>query len=453
MLAAHLLEPVLARALRRDARRAALNKAVRSSVRAAPLAALVAAVAVFLELPTAVASGCAGVSLLCIALAAVWRSFQGVDMRRLLHDLDTRCHGAGALMALRCLTVEARFAPLVMAHAAAALQRDPGALRVPRAGLLRLSVWLLLAFVIAWWPQGVASLTAQTRATSAPDGSESAAAHAAAEGRATSGAHPEANLSLALERRVLPQGQDEPLHITFTQLSASDVETPVRFIALFSDGFDGADQGYGRDQRPVRLDAQARLTREGPWASETSSISLRELLRTARVEGSGLVSLEVRAMARLASGADFEVCSAPLTFTLADAGSAVPEEAMVPVTLERQQAATSAGMEQPKLGLGGGGGAVKLGAAEELGKATLVPKAVKPLVSEGNTLDKEVDVYEREAGGVAAPPTPKAQASTAGSSTLLPQTERTGLRAKWNAAELRLIERYFRRLQSGAGIR
>lgn len=452
MSAAPSLQQRIASALRRDTLRCALGHGARAALRAAPLAALIAALCSFAGL-AALASfgvGCAAVLLVFVALAL--RAAQRADQAQLLCQLDARCTGHGVLSTVDSVAESAYFAPLVLAQAAAALQRDPGALRwrVQRAQAMRFGMWLLLAFALSWWPQGAAAMQANALAPSAATAaqgtvvSDSVATAAAAQ-------RPAGSITLGLERRVLVPGDDAPLHIEWIQTAAAAAAADVRFVALFSDGFDGADHGYGRDQRPVRLEASARLQSDGPFVAVHSTASLRQLLQVVHIEGPGLVSMEVRALAHLQDGSEFEVRSAALTFTLAEAGSAAPLEMPVRVAVEPQASPSSSGMEQPKKGVGGGAGPVKSGEAEELGKATLVPKAVKPLVNDSGMVDKEVDVFQREAGEAAKVPPPLRGAEPKTDLQQVPLPERGGLRATWNASELRLIQRYFRRLQGGAG--
>lgn len=444
----------LDRAVGRDARRMCAQAALRSAARWAPGAAVLVALAIRAGPDRGWALLGGAVFLLAIAALAALRVRRGVDARLLTSALDARCDAQGALLTLGTVPAQSRFAPLIAAQAAAALERDPGALPLVlrRASLMRLVLSVVAAAVLACWPQGAVareSSTDQEPPQSAVPNTDAVAG--ALRPDAPQAPVPAGDLLLEAERRVLGRDDDMLLRVSWMQTSAAGAAAPLRFVALLSDGHSGADLGFGRDQRPVRLTQESELRTTRPWSELHFDLSARALLRQSGVEGDGLVRLCVVALARLSDGSEFEVRSAALSLNLVTEKSVPPQTMMAKVALEPRPMSVPQGSRQPRAGLGGGGGDIELGAPEELGKATLVRKAVKPIVTDEGLIEKEVDVLER-APGAPVKPMPDEQPREESAPAAVPrQQEQPGLRARWSAAELRLIERYFRRLRPASG--
>ncbi len=384
-----------------------------------------------------------------LAAGVAWflalRRLARFDPRTLRAAADARLGGHGVLLALGAAHASSRWQALVEESAHGLIAMDPGP-RFPRpAGrCLQGSVAvLLLALLFAFWPVGEQAFSGSHESV-APNSENLTAPVPQSEHALPASPQPKGEFALTINPlKVLP-GADALVTWAWTPRQKSLVPCLLHCVALVRDPEGTEDLGFGPGVRPLPLDVDLELGPDAQETGERHEDSLRRWLAGAGVQGGGSFVLCVLGVARRANGAEIEFRSPEVRVEVDALPVASAASPSMSAALEAVPSEAPAGKDKPRRGVGGDGREINLGDAEELGRARLVAKAVKPLLAGSATRRKEVEVFERAAGERAPRASPPRVSAPSERRPVLEVAARRGLRALHAADELRLIDEYFR---------
>jgi hypothetical protein len=142
------------------------------------------------------------------------------------------------------------------------------------------------------------------------------------------------------------------------------------------------------------------------------------------------------------------VTSNQITFQVAENKEDLQTRAPTPRGQARQKEKPKPDPRSEPRAQSGGGEGPKLGEPDRLPDAKRVKSLVKPLASDGPTIEKEIDVYDREEGGTAPPlPEPPPPPAAVAGRTFERRAEASILVPDLSPAERETLRRYFDRLR------
>jgi hypothetical protein len=336
--------------------------------------------------------------------------------------------------------------PLVEAQALQVLSQDrgPQSPRLSARALLCITLCLGLTACIIFWPVGASEDAPQAEESLLAAEHSSPTTSPAEPVTTQSAADPLGRLTLSADAVRLSVGSDCKVRWRYEPQRASLQPLSMHCLALVRDQEHSLDVGFGAGTKPWPLDAVIELGIAAPQGVSAFEDSLRRWIEGACGEVSGSFKVSVLGLARRADGTEIQWQSPEIAIEVDAPAMAVVATASKQASVDMQPSEAPAGKDKPRRGVGGDGRDVAMGDAEELGRARLHAKAVKPLLASAATRKKEVEVFERSA----APVTPRERkpepSAGARAGVVQPVDATSGLRAEHDAESLRLIDEYFR---------
>jgi|GEM_PF-7123672 len=421
----------------------AFGRALGISVMLLPLGALIARIG---DVAAVAALGSASAMALTWAAFSARRRAAAITDCELCSAVDARLHGHGVLVSLRQSHEASLWWPLVEAQAQKVLTQDRGPLRPKLSvqALLRIMLCLGLTACITFWSVGSNEDAPQAGETLLAAEPSSPTTSPTEPFTTQSAVDPMGRLTLSADAVRLSVGSDSKVRWRYEPQRPSLQPLAMHCLALVRDQERSEDFGFGAGAKPWPLDAVIELGPDGPHGVSAFEDSLRRWIEGACGEVSGSFKVSVLGLARRADGTEIQWQSPEIAIEVDAPATAVVASASKPAAVEMQPTEAPAGQDKPRRGVGGDGRDVAMGDAEELGRARLHAKAVKPLLASAATRKKEVEVFERSA----APVTPREKKhepfAEARAGVVLPVNATSGLRAEHDAESLRVIDEYFR---------
>jgi hypothetical protein len=236
------------------------------------------------------------------------------------------------------------------------------------------------------------------------------------------------------------------LNVELHPLGTLEEELPLELALVATDGTPSADRGFGVGLRVEPLPMQWAIPRK-PEGKLRASLPIKSLLEFAGVYRAGLITLFVAARVPGDAWSD-GMRSNQLTLQIAE-------------NTERMRVAHKAPVEplggsrkpdpkpKPDKSKSGKGGSKppEPGEVEPPPEGNRIPHAVKPLLSDGPSIEKEVEVFERERGGEGAPPPAPPPPAESPSRIFLRRAEEAIPQLALSPHERRLLRAYWESVQ------
>ena len=357
-----------------------------------------------------VGPGWAAAGLLALVAALAAAPPRGAARRRLARTWDRGVGARGALLAATHLLDEGggspRLAPLVLSEAGALPAGPLHAERPPAVSLSTAGGWLCLSFLLLLLPPAASPRS--------PEEALRSAWNAVMDGLGRTSGEEERNEEEApregLDRRIVLELRtnktvylmgEEILVTARVKTRALLAEAQTLKLRLgVADGLPFPDQGLGEGFRPVDFPGPVVLAGEA-GAEARVVLPIKGFLNAADIYRPGLYTLEARAVSLGPDGADLgAVVSNRVTIQVAWNREHNRYRQPSPVKNEQKKRAPRA-RKKPKRDSRGQKGrkTPAPGPPEREPQVKLKSHAVKPLLSDGPEVLKDVNVFERERGG------------------------------------------------------
>jgi hypothetical protein len=382
------------------------------------------------------------------------------DRRRAAGALDAHVRARGAVLTAIHLDETggaARLAPLVLRAADRSLDTAdlPRAAR-PRSASLSAALGLAVAgIIVASLPVESGTIRTAIRSEGAAAAVPGAGGGSGAAGTSSArdrSARPDleelAELHLQTEKPIYLMNERVHAWVTLVPKAGVGEAVSVEIVLGMTDGLPSADVGFGVGIRPLKL-RDATLPATPEEGSQRQRIALRPFLERLGMWKPGLLTFEAYAKPSgeaedLVSGG---LVSNQVTIQIAENRTREqirkPNPSEVARTPDRQDPDPKKDAEGT--GMQGGDGP-KLGAPDRLPDAARRAEAVKPLLADGPRVQKEVNVFDREAGGAGARTSPEPEVPDSPVRTFLRRAEASIPRLSLSPADREILRRYFRDL-------
>lgn len=257
-------------------------------------------------------------------------------------------------------------------------------------------------------------------------------------------------LEVRTRHRVLMLGEPVELVVTLKARGERDEELPLRIQVGVADGMPVPDQGLGPGFRVLQLPEPLELPRE-PGSGASRTLDLAPFMESWGIYGTGIFTLEARGGAADPERRDLGVVRGNRwSFQISENRRRHAVRKPEPVTASRPVQVPRKRPDPETSRAGRGGEPPEGGPPERLPGVPRRPAAVKPLLGDGPSVEKEVEVFERERGGGQPPAgTPSREHADLPRPVFTRKPENPVPALTYAPGERRLIREYFEALDRG----
>ncbi len=405
---------------------------------------------------------------LCVLVGVITRFFANAGLGPMAREIDRRGEWHGLFEATLFLLEEVgdsspALAPVVIARAdeAARVVTPPRPGWLPAWPIRRTAYFLLISLALAVLPGGAdgRSFGIGARGEDAAATDPTRPTPVKSPRRQPTESQPEdvrpelsevAQLTLVSDHDIYGLGDEITLTLRLTAVHAFPQQVPVEVVLALTDGLPSPDVGFGEGFHPVPLDLSWALP-AAAGEKVTQSFPVKGTLEALHLHRPGLITAFAAARVRdddapVSSG----LVSNQITFQIAERKEDQRLHKPTPFGQQSQREKQKPEKKPEPPEPGGANKKPELGDKEPIPDFKRVPSLVQPLVNDGPSTTKDVDVYDREPGGLppAVPTPPPPPAAT--DRTFLRRVEVPQLRPDLTPVERRVLKGYFDRIRQGS---
>lgn len=403
-----------------------------------------------------VAWGWATVVVLAVGAAGVLPRERPKTRRDVARSLDEERGAAGAVLSASWLLegrTESRLSALVVRDADRVCTPDErrGSAPVPTTWLTLALGLICLSLLLPTVPSPFGGPGRAVGARSVGDAAAIGGAAAPNGGGAEDGAKAAApapdladlaRFEIRTDHQIYVLGEEIRLTGLLRPLAHVGEDVELSVVVGLADGLPSTDVGFGIGVRPVRPEWDWVLS-EGSDETLRGRLDLRAHLERFGIYKVGLITIDAWVLpdedARLSGG----VQSNRLTIQIAPNRKRQKVRKPEPVEKKRQPKKRNDPRKDKEDRGNRGGKPPELGEKDRLKHAERKAKAVKPLLADGPTVDKEVEVFERQEGGDAPRPRAPKPEPESPSRTFIKSEEQAVKRLRLTPRDRRILKDYF----------
>ncbi|NRA95673.1 MAG: hypothetical protein HRU14_05630 [Planctomycetes bacterium] len=255
-----------------------------------------------------------------------------------------------------------------------------------------------------------------------------------------------ARFEIRTDHRIYLIGEEIRLTAALRPLADAGGDVPLDVVVGVTDGLPSEDVGFGAGVHPIRAPWDWSFPEAGDEPLE-GHLQLKTYLENFQIYKVGLITIEAWVASR-GDGTSRPVrgglASNQITIQIAENRKRQRVRKPEPVAKKRTPKKLKSDPKKEEKDRGRRGrNKPELGDPDRLKAAQRKKKAVKPLLSDGPTVDKEVIVFEREQGGDAPPPPAKRTLADSPARTFIKREEHAVERIGLSPLDRRLVKSYW----------
>jgi len=380
--------------------------------------------------------------------------------RRVAHTIDEERDAAGAVLAAAWVLEgrsPSRLGGLVVRDAdrACAPEERRGSAPLPATSLTLALGLLCLSLLLPTVPSPFGGVGVSVAPEAEVGASVISGSHLsqASEGSAAAAPPPDlgevARFEIRADRQIYVIGEEIRLTALLRPLAEVGADVPLSVVIGLADGLPSTDVGFGVGVRPVRPGWKWILA-EGAKEPLEGRIELRPHLERFGLYKVGLLTIDAWTLTESGADAiDGGARSNTLTIQIAPNRKRQRIRKPEPVERKRQPKKKNDPNKDKKDRGKRGEKPPELGDPDRLPDAQRKAKAVKPLLTDGSMVDKEVAVFERERGGEQVPSPSKLPEAMSPTRSFIKSEEQAVKRLLLTPRDRRILKDYFDALRRG----
>ncbi|MAG55583.1 MAG: hypothetical protein CMJ83_04755, partial [Planctomycetes bacterium] len=253
-----------------------------------------------------------------------------------------------------------------------------------------------------------------------------------------------ARFEIRTDRKIYLLGEDIRLTAVLRPKAGVGRDVPLEVMIGVTDGLPSPDVGFGIGVRPIAPGWSWTVPEDPSTPPQSDTLVLNGDLRRFGIYKVGLLTIQAWAVPSDETHVEGGLVANTLTIQIAENRLKQRIRKPNPVDFAKNPRKKKSDPKKDKQGRGKRGDKKpRPGPKDRLERAQRKAKAVKPLLTDGPRVEKEVEVFDRQRGGQAPRPRPRPPATETPARTFIKQEEEAIRRVPLTPRDRRVLKRYF----------